>query len=807
MSRIAPYHTLFPTVLALSALLLPPFVVGEGEAVLRFSLEEYTVTINGQVTDAQTKEPIAHAHVQGHVTVWRHNGPELFDRSPYGETTADANGKYELVFRTPLTFSGPLKGKDSACISVAAEGYETKPRYMKGRVTPYCTDFTNIDVQLSRGHVLRGRVVDSDDRPVAGALVRVQNGSNGDWNHFGSLGKTFSDERGTFELWIGQVGSECLGSFPWLVAVKPDTGSTITWDIHERNDLGTLKLSGGKVEGRVIDAEGRPVKSCDVSARKWPVGSIASSSTDMKGRYVLTGIPTEKALSEFYKRKNRKVMSPWLKADIYARLDPARNLRDAAKYQVIVNEGETAFGPDLVVLSDTSVSGTLVPSGALDLPEGLMVRVDSGWGHMIEADGDGTFLFPNVSAGKHKLTAYLPTNLRGDRGIGSTQIEVDPDTPIGGLQIDLDPLALVYAQFIDIHGAPLEGITIGATWSRNGTGLWTEGTRSDVHGWASLYLCPGKTQYVRGFDHSGGDLVAETFAEVALEPDEVVEDLQIVMLPPARVRGVLLDDKGEPLADTRIACRLSYADGTERSLRIETDTTGHFESSKTLRAGVVTFAIETVPLAFKGSLADASELKASQDRDLGTITLDKVQFHSISGQLVRSPTFDTLEGFRIRLDLQGWKLLCDTDAEGRFTIENVPVGSHRLTAYLPHNLRTDRGVGHANVEVRGEDLGDVALQLETLATVKVRIVDESGRPLEGVAASAWWNAKHTGVFTEGTKSDAQGRATLYMCPGENQYIGAHDWNGRYRLTDHTELAPEAGQVVDGLRIVMLRETD
>ena len=48
---------------------------------------------------------------------------------------------------------------------------------------------------------------------------------------------------------------------------------------------------------------------------------------------------------------------------------------------------------------------------------------------MVEADAEGNFRFPNVPPGKHRLTAYLPNNLRGDRGIGRTEVEVKPSNP------------------------------------------------------------------------------------------------------------------------------------------------------------------------------------------------------------------------------------------------------------------------------------------------------------------------------------------------------------------------------------------
>ncbi len=109
----------------------------------------------------------------------------------------------------------------------------------------------------------------------------------------------------------------------------------------------------------------------------------------------------------------------------------------------------------------------------------------------------------------------------------------------------------------------------------------------------------------------------------------------------------------------------------------------------------------------------------------------------------------------------------------------------RLTAYLPNNL------------------GDVELQLEPLAVYDITIVDESGEPIPKVSAAAWWTDDHSGVFTEGTKSDDQGRATLYLYPDQRQYLGAHDWDGKYRLKSHREVMPRAQRAATEVTVTMV----
>ena len=132
-----------------------------------------------------------------------------------------------------------------------------------------------------------------------------------------------------------------------------------------------------------------------------------------------------------------------------------------------------------------------------------MVRMDYAWEDMVEADGSGKFLFPSTAPGKHRLTVYLPLNLRGDQGIGHTDVTVEQGKRVDNAIIQLETLAEARVRMIDAQGNPLSGITAGATWSKDGNGFWTQGTDSGADGWAVLYLYPGSEQYIRGLRQQG----------------------------------------------------------------------------------------------------------------------------------------------------------------------------------------------------------------------------------------------------------------------------------------------------------------
>ncbi len=590
---------------------------GENAVDLRFSTkaDPVTVSVSGKVSDKSTGLPIANALVRGHIVVWKHQGPELFEKAPYAQTKTDERGSYSLQFVTSLTTSGPRKGQDGLCAYVGAPGYETLPQYARQCVTPENTKYENFDLALDNGQRIAGVVVDQDGRPVQDAVVRLQGGENGDWDFFGSTGQTKTDAKGKFELWISK------GQGRWLNVTKQGYGTSLFWDYLDKSDMGTLTLArGGSIQGRILGPDGKGLANCEVSVREYPCRlAIDKVLTDSEGNYVLHGVPGEPSIIEFYKKKNGRYIDQWGQCNVHARLDPQIPLQNAPTYKTRAKDGQTVTGPDLTVGANTTVSGRLVAEHHTYALGGLLVRLDSSWGNMVEADADGKFHFPFVSPGKHSLTAYLPHNLRGDRGIGQTQVEVEPGKSLGDVQIDLADLAELRVQYLDANGNPLAGVTAGATWSPSGDGGWTEGTKSDTEGWAVLYLYPEGVQYVRGFDHSG-TLVAEAAKQVHPKAGEVLDNLRITMLPCAQLRGRIVDDKGNPLAGRTALCTLAFADGVQTQRGVRTDSGGRFVLER-LTPGFLSLSMEMDSILFKNVMKESFELKPGQDRDAGTITL------------------------------------------------------------------------------------------------------------------------------------------------------------------------------------------
>lgn len=582
---------------------------------IEFSLDDkpVTVEVSGKVVYKETGQPIPQALVRGHIVIWNYQGPDLFEKCPYQETRTDAQGTYQLQFVTVLTTSGPMKEHDGLCVYVSAPGYESVPQYARPNVTTDHTRYVDFDFKLERGQLIHGTVVDEDAKSVEGATVRFMGGMNGDWDFFGAAGKAATDADGHFELWVGKEWGR------WLTIRKNQYGTAFVWDALEQGDLKTVVLRrGGDIAGTVVDPRGKGVADCEVSVRNMGHDLIDKVRTDSEGNYLLRGVPGDPTLIDFYKTKNGTYRQEWGKSTVYARVDPQMNLAIVPQYEILAQEGKAVTGPVLTVGADTSVSGKLIATDATYSIDGLLVRLDYRWENMVEAGVDGSFRFPFVSLGKHRLTAYLPHNLRYDRGIGQAEIEVKGQ-PIEDVQIQLEPLAELRVQCLDASGNPMAGITAGATWSINGDGAWTQGTRSDKDGWAVLYLYPDEVQYVRGFDLSG-TLVAETFKKVEPREGEILGSVRVVMVPSAGFKGRIVDQDGTPIAKKTVVCHLDFGGNLRWDRGAATDAEGRFRLEDVV-PGVVRLSLEVDSTLFNDVISPPFELKPGETKDLGRIAL------------------------------------------------------------------------------------------------------------------------------------------------------------------------------------------
>jgi len=209
--------------------------------------------IRGRVTDAKTGAGIAGARV---AIGWVMTSP----------ATTDAEGRYEIL--------GWHDGQGADDLHAAADGY--------ARSAVIVGDRDVVDFPLMRGVLAIGRVLDGGGKPLAGVLVgcvdvgeeagRVEGDINGTARTGRDGGFRLSDLRPDTPHALVFLGA---GLARTLLDVPPPKteGGTI--------DVGDVVLRAGRrIEGRVLDAEGRPV-----------VGQRVGLEGANEDRHRLLGVP------------------------------------------------------------------------------------------------------------------------------------------------------------------------------------------------------------------------------------------------------------------------------------------------------------------------------------------------------------------------------------------------------------------------------------------------------------------------------------------------------------------------------------
>jgi len=345
------------------------------------AVPNYTVTVEGQVTDGATGKPVAEAHVRGWICTVDFR-PGRAERSVHQEVKTDADGSYQLNLVSPLTTAGRYKGQDLVALTVRAAGYGTRPVFAKSRVTPENLTFRDLDVTLGAGRRLSGRIVDVQHQPVAGARLAVRDGMSGGWDDWGAWGSASSDEQGLFEIWLHRDKPNDMARNPWVTVIKQGYGTAVQWDILQKDDLADVVLTpGGTVKGRVIDKNGEQAAGCIVEAFLYPFGMVGRTVTDANGTWAMNGLPGKPSISAFFQRKNKRYIESIEKTAFYARMDTQSPLSQEPDCSIAVQEGKEIAAPDIVLREDATqeekASRILVPASFFDKEKvDLMGRVE-----------------------------------------------------------------------------------------------------------------------------------------------------------------------------------------------------------------------------------------------------------------------------------------------------------------------------------------------------------------------------------------------------------------------------------------------
>jgi protocatechuate 3,4-dioxygenase beta subunit len=560
---------------------------------------------------------------------------------------------------------------------------------------------------------VRGRVVDPQGRPVAGAAVRTYDPYR-DVPYWADrhVPEATSGPDGRFMFRVRPRGINSLlrqpgAMYPWVVASAPGFGPGWASAVREPGapDETTVRLEedGPPIEGRIVDLEGRPVAGARVEA-----GTL--------------WFAREGSVSAWLDRARDAVLEgPWrgldqLPASIIATTGPDGRFR------------LTGIGRDR--LAEVFVSGPTIATAQLYIAnrDGAAIRTADPF--------DNMFRRPGIT--------YYPRRFEYAAG---------PTRPIEGTIRDKDT------------GRPIAGLTLRGMVYQRGSLIWTPGidAKTDARGHYRLNGLPGGPSYRlfiepgRGHPYSRATLVTPAGSPA----------LELIAFDIALKRGVLVrgrvTDKatGRPVsgyvhafafADNPHADQFpGYRENQETYVRIGED--GRYEIAALPGRGLIA-CLSDVGRYRWGVGAATIQGYDPKFRGGGFHTLQggcRIDNYHVLAEIHPDPKAET-----VTLDLQvdpGRSLIIHAvDPEGRplvgtkasglaelssawaYEQDSPAIEVHALDPSKPRRvtLRHDGRKLVGSVYLKGDEAGPLTVRLQPSGAVTGRIVDEEGRPRGGL---------------------------------------------------------------------------
>ncbi len=264
------------------------------------------------------------------------------------------------------------------------------------------------ELRLARGSTVRGRVLDPDGAPVAGAQVSVQAADLP--RMFGPLAAMLrgvepklSKADGTFEIPgppPGQKAKIVARAAGWLDGSGDEFTAAVGQDVE---GVEVRLRRGAVVEGVVRDTEGKPLPAALVRwipgddanpwSTRWTLGRATPVSTDANGRFRAESVEPGKLIVQVKHPRHLSV----------------------SRSDVVVEDGKSTT-LDFQLAAGASITGTVLgPDGRPRAGGRVAIGRDGDWQRPddayaaepepVSSDAQGTFRFEGLPPGKFTLTA------------------------------------------------------------------------------------------------------------------------------------------------------------------------------------------------------------------------------------------------------------------------------------------------------------------------------------------------------------------------------------------------------------------
>ena len=569
---------------------------------------------------------------------------------------------------------------------------------------------TDILFEVNPPPVFKGRVLDSDGKPVAGATI---------YNFNNKLAKpVISNPDGSFEYSLPSRlinGNRFGGSFS-LEASHPDRPGLrglLNKNISSEADLtGDIALTPtGSIQGKIIwEGTGEAVKHVSVMAiteksiQATTFTEGRGTGTDDKGVFLIKDLIPGKYQLKVESFKEGVVSSKTIE------LAPGANLT----------------GQDLTVTKGVLVSGKVLKSYTKEPADGVVMlqaksKNNPYFNDAIGVNHDGTFerclplgeitLYTSIQNGQQSQKIEKTLNLVE----GQSQPDIIFDIkefvfkgrvlnqegkPVGGAQVkckDQDDIAPVISNQEGYFIVPIR--SYHPQWS-----FFITASHPDMPG-----LCGA-------LDKSGN-------REEELNGD-------IVLLPSGIIRGKITDKDGKPVVSAKVTAYLHCQNSVTPNNEVICENTGQFEIQNIF--GGMNYSLSaTAPGKYGEATSVDQKIEPGKTWDVGTLVLpvaDKV----IEGT-VKDETGNPLAGMEVLSWGKGTGTrIRKSDDKGQFRIENVvenDVIQISATTYdqkIQLHAEVSAKGGDTNVEIILKPQGNQAAKPLDIAGI---VVDEAGKPI------------------------------------------------------------------------------
>jgi protocatechuate 3,4-dioxygenase beta subunit len=577
---------------------------------------------------------------------------------------------------------------------------------------------SDVDPWKAPRAAVRGTVRDPQGQPIAGAQVcaKLQDRdlaqterhpphctttrSDGTYHLEGLLGAKHhlhASARGylpaRYETRSGVQGR--LDPTMGLQAGRTRTGIDFVLEPGGVEVTGVVKdISGGEIEGAWVSASG--------GRGFWNSGGAAFTRSDAEGRFSLWVEPPEAFVTAF--------------ADGYA-----QGSRGAAVPGSFV---EIFLTPESVVIGKVVWAATGEPVG------GARVSTSGGRGFSrggsVYSEDDGSFRLEGLEPGAYKIHVSSDelVGMAAEKvhvGLGETSepvvVEVSPAFAIRGAVL-VDGKSPCPQASVRLEGKDRKDEAYGSGEGQDDGTILIKGVLPGTY--EVTVACSG--------------FVSEDEYPALVVADASIEGLTWSVHAGRTIRGVVLDADGRPVQGAGVSAQgKALSDprarrGNSWGERSEAD--GSFVVDGLL-PGTYELSVyhETLPAPH-----EPTEVVVPADQDVADITLTMLAAGEIHG-IVRDEKGVAVTGVAVRLDGPGWSRATTND-EGRFVMDGVEVGEHRIQARRgwSETMRapgaSDDDAAGQRVQVRAGEVTEVELVVESQdGRITGRVVGEGGEPV------------------------------------------------------------------------------